>query len=177
VILSITLSPPTTELRSSADFFHRSEPLWCCLSGESFLAMAKYRHRTFEMFEFYDEAVATLSLRPRNTPELDTISDIAFEQITVSQSEKIIRVAFKQSSIDDPSSTCLLREDLVQLAAMLPNDSRVIFDFDGVEHFSGASLETLEFFYRRLKVKGSRLLLCNLTAEAKSTFYPPRVPR
>ena len=139
--------------------------------------MAKYRHRTFEMFEFYDEAVATLNVRPRKTPRVSILEANAFEHLSITQSENFVRIAFNQPGTEDDQSTCIFRDDFSRLADLLQNDSRVIIDFEGVKEFSAASLETLEHFYQRLTSKGSRLVLCNLEDTAKLRFFPARVSR
>ena len=139
--------------------------------------MAKYRHRTFEMFDFYDEAVSTLKVRPREMQRVSGIETNTLEHLIVTEHEKIVRITFEPVCLDTPPSTCIYRDDFSQLADLLPNDSRVIVDFDGVTEFPTSSLETLEMFYRRLKSKGSRLVLCNLDPNVKSAFYPARIAR
>ncbi|MDV6032579.1 MAG: STAS domain-containing protein [Phycisphaera sp. RhM] len=143
------------------------------------LAMAKYRHRTFEMFEFHDEAAAALAVKPREPVRpLGNLDGEPMESLNITVLGPILHVRFDPDVLDgEEESESQLRGDLTRLAKWLQNDSRVIVDFDGLSFFSAASIEALETFYQRLKAKGSRLVLCNLDADVKASFYPSRLPR
>ena len=140
--------------------------------------MAKYRHRTFEMFEFHDEAAAALAVKPRDPVRpLSNLDGDPFESLNITVLDHLLHVRFDPDVLDGEESESQLRGDLTRLAQWLQNDSRVIVDFEGLSLFSPASIEALETFYQRLKAKGSRLVLCNLGADVKASFYPSRVPR
>lgn len=140
--------------------------------------MAKYRHRTFEMFEYHEEAAAALTVKGRDSARVPGQADgESFDHLSVTTLENIVHVRFSSPDSNDSDESRQLRHDLARLAKCLQNDSRVILDFAGVATFSSASVAALETFYQRLKNKGSRLVLCNLEDDAKMSFYPQRVPR
>lgn len=129
------------------------------------------------MFDSYNEAVATLNVRPRAQPRNLNALEMSFANLTVKQSENFVRVALRQTDVNEEQPACPFAKDLSLLAELLHNDSRVVLDFEGVEQFSAASVESLKTFYRQLKSKGSRLVLCNIEPSVKPTFYPARLPR
>lgn len=135
------------------------------------LLMPKYSHRTFEMFDFYDEAASTLKMRPRHAFRVKSEAAMQFEQLKIEQTDDFVQITFTRGDFGDDQPTVHLAAELTRLAALLHNDCRVLLNFEGVEQFSVASVDRLKVFYQRLKSKGSRLLLCNLNSEVKSSFY------
>ena len=105
--------------------------------------MAKIRHRTFEIFDFLQEAsdaLATKSARV-NTYEIDP-SQWEFRQLVAAlRPSGVVHVTFKQHAedeSDDESTTTTkptsdlgkdLGGDLNDLAELLSNNSRVLLDF------------------------------------------------
>lgn len=138
--------------------------------------MAKYRHRTFEMYDFYDEAADKHNVRSGDTTPVSELESTEFNHLAVTQADRIVRIAFRNGEVAEDPTTCPYREEFARLASLLRNDSRVIVDFAGVAQFPAISIDTLETFDRRLKSKGSRLILCNLQSEVKAVFYPARLP-
>lgn len=138
--------------------------------------MAKYRHRTFEMFEFPDEAAEALAPQSaRPVTEADDPESLTLQVLTVSHSGNVIHVKLKNATSCDSESLRELRRDFTILADFLKNDSRVLFDFEGVQGFSPASIAALEVLGKKLKSKGSRLVLCNLADEVRSAFFPNQI--
>lgn len=123
------------------------------------------------MFDFYDEAASTLRVRPRQTLQIKSSVTLQFEKLRIEQSDGFVQVTFTRGDFGDTQPTVHLATDLTRLAELLHHDCRVLMDFEGVEQFSVASVERLKVFYQRLKSKGSRLVLCNLDSEVKSSFY------
>jgi len=137
--------------------------------------MAKYRHRTFEMFDFPEEAAralgskATRALSDSGNPET-----WSFHHLFATRLATVIHVRFKERQHVSDAALPELREDFLKLADSLVNDSQVMLDFDGVTEFPQGSIEALETLNGKLKSKGSRLTLCNLVPEVQSSFFPHR---
>ncbi len=135
--------------------------------------MAKYRHRTFEMYDFLDEAISALA--PRSTdaetksadPELWTLN--RFNALRVAG---VTHVKFKTPGGENEETVGDLSKDFSQLVESLPNDSRVLVDFEGQDEFCPDSIEALSFFKRKLQSKGSQLALCNLEPGVRACFFP-----
>ena len=139
--------------------------------------MAKHRHRTFEMFDTYNEAASALESKSSQkiveqnykTDEVRT-----FRCLMVSRGGCVIHVTFKSQSLPEQDDASNLRVDFAKLAGSLVNDSPVLMDFGGLEQFSARSVDELALFYRKLQSKGSRLALCNLGVAVKASFFPRR---
>jgi hypothetical protein len=138
--------------------------------------MAKYRHRTFEMFEFLDEAVSALT--PRSTGSSVESVDPAlwtFEYFETSRREGVTLITFKElTSGEDEEPSRKLPDELSLIARSLVNNSRVVMDFEGLPEFSAGSIEALTQFNKTLQTKGSRLALCNLEPAVHASFFPNR---
>ncbi len=138
--------------------------------------MAKYRHRTFEMFDFLAEATRALeSKSAQSVEESDDPESWSFDYLLASRSQSVIHVRFKNAECFGSETLSGLRKDFSQLAASLMNDSRVLLDFEGVQEFCADSIETLALFNRKLQSKGSRIALCNLEPSVQASFFPHRV--
>ena len=139
--------------------------------------MAKYRHRIFEMYEFRDEAVQALTPKSeRFGTETDTPETWTFQYLDVSRAARVTHVQFKNAQAFGEETLNDLRQDLGQLAERLSRDSKVLFDFTGVESLDAASLEALALFNQRLRMKGSRMVLCSLAPAVRECFFPARSP-
>ncbi len=139
-------------------------------------AMAKYRHRTFEMFDFKEEAVAALTLR--SSPPLSESEDPEsweFQRLSASQLGGVIHVRFQESNVEGDEMRRELRNDFVHLTELVPNDSRVLLDFEGVSEFDAGCIEALSLLELKLKSKGSRMALCQLGDDVQTAFFPNRV--
>ena len=136
--------------------------------------MAKYRHRIFEMYDFREEAILALTPKSVNTLTDGTaLESLTLRQLSVSRSEVVTHVTFKEATTFDDQSVNELREDLAKLAEMLVRDSKVLFDFAGVVSFGSASFDALVLFNKMLKIKGSRIALCCLAPAAREFFFLP----
>jgi anti-anti-sigma regulatory factor len=134
--------------------------------------MAKYQHRTFEMYDFRDEAIYALTSKaPRS--ETGTIAPESwdFSQLAASHSESVTHVEFKRLQAIGNDSAGQLRKDLAQLTDKLVSDSKVLLDFTGVKSFCAASIEALVQFNQNLRHRGSRMVLCCLEPAAKKSFF------
>ena len=136
--------------------------------------MAKTRHRTFEMFDFVQEASDALSSKSArvNTYALDP--DLwRFRQFdTTILPSGVVHVTFKKHTDSKPESTSDLGRDLADLADSLTNGSRVLLDFEGVLVFDAGAITKLGQFNVKLQNKGSRVVLCNLEPAVQSSFFP-----
>ncbi|KAA1258835.1 hypothetical protein LF1_13590 [Rubripirellula obstinata] len=136
--------------------------------------MAQVRHRTFEIFDFEQEAsdaLATKSARV-NTYALDP--DLwRFLQLDVTiRPTGVTHVMFKNPTMVNAESISELRKDFADLAEHLTNGSRVLLDFAGVTEFDRDAVIKIGEFRVVLQNKGSRVVLCNLDTEARASFFP-----
>lgn len=135
--------------------------------------MAKYRHKIFEMYEFHDEAVT--ALRPKSQrPEWSlpaAAGSCDFKHLAVSPSATVTEVRFKQAEGFGEEAAGELREELAQLAEILPRDSRLLLDFTGMRSFSAAACDALVQLNQKLKMRGSRMVLCCLEDEAREDMF------
>jgi hypothetical protein len=139
--------------------------------------MAKLRHRTFEIFDTYDEAASALeskSSRKIVQQSQGTDEVLTFRHLMVSLRGCVIHVTFKSPNCPEHDGARDLRADLAKLASSLINDSPVLVDFEGLEEFSPKCVDDLALFLRRLQSKGSRIALCNLGPAVKASFFPNR---
>ncbi len=137
--------------------------------------MAKYRHRTFEMFDFLQEATQALLSKSRRPSLVKTDANLwTFLRLNVSQTDSVIHVTFKKTDQDAESALEDLGKDLNLMANSLDIDSQVVVDFEGLQEFSPESIALLGVFSRRLQSKGSRITLCNLEPSVREAFFPPR---
>lgn len=138
--------------------------------------MAKYRHRTFEMFDFLQEATQALLSKSRRPSLVKTDANLwTFLRLNVSQTDSVIHVTFKKTDQDAESALEDLGKDLNLMANSLDIDSQVVVDFEGLQEFSPESIALLGVFSRRLQSKGSRITLCNLELSVREAFFPPRM--
>lgn len=138
--------------------------------------MAKYRHRTFEMFDFVEEAACALSSgSTRHEAESDDPTSWTFQHLVASRSAKMIHVKFKRKDCLDSQHSIKLRSDFSHLADFVVNDSRVLMDFAGLRGFSTECIDELKRFNANLQSKGSRIVLCNLESAVRSSFFPHRI--
>lgn len=138
--------------------------------------MAKYRHRVFEMYEYRAEAMRTLS------PDYDEIGESApavpspsgFKHLVVSRAAVVTEVEFSGKSEFTDEAEGELQEDFSKLIDSLDIASKVLLDFTGVKSFSPACINVLVDFERKLRNRGSRIVLCSLAPEARACFFEPR---
>jgi MFS superfamily sulfate permease-like transporter len=139
--------------------------------------MAKYRHRIFEMYELREEAIQALTPRSeRAAMEADSPETWTFHYLTVTRAAPVTHVRFDKVQTFGEETLSDLRQDLEQLADRLSRDSRVLLDFTGVLSMNAASVEALSLFNQRLRMKGSRMVLCSLGPTVRECFFPARSP-
>jgi len=137
--------------------------------------MAKYPHRTFEMYDFRDEAVSALTPKAAS-PVTEAIKSEFwnFKCLAASQSANVTLVGFKQ---DQPSKEDIvgdLHKDFAQLTNKLGIGSKILLDFTGLDSFSPAAIDLLVSFKTHLRHKGSRIVLCCLDSAVRNSFFPAR---
>lgn len=135
--------------------------------------MAKIRHRTFEIFDFLQEASDALASKSArvNTYAIDP-SQWSFRQLAAAlRPSGVVHVTFKPHTDDESKSRSDLGKDLAELAELLANDSRVLLDFEGVLAFDSDAVITLGEFDGKLRSKGSRIVLCNLEPAVRDSFF------
>lgn len=135
--------------------------------------MAKYRHRTFEMYDFRLEAMEALT--PKSTrfdADPSNPDEWQFEVLDVSLDDTVTSVIFKEEAYGDSQSELSLRNDFATLADKLANNSKVLLDFVSVRSFSTNAIDAIMVLNKKLQTKGSRIALCNLEPDVKAGFFP-----
>jgi hypothetical protein len=111
--------------------------------------MTKTRHRTFEIFDSADEAKgalaskATISVSQAADPQSRSL-----RHLNVSHSAGIAHVKFSKKEYPPADRLRDFRDDLAE------------------------SIAELESFNQKLRVKGSRFVLCNLEQQVQAAFFP-----
>lgn len=139
--------------------------------------MAKIRHRTFEIFEFLQEASDALASKSArvNSYVLDP-SQWEFRLLNAANRPSgVIHITFKRHAEDESAARGALArdlsKDLAELAELLSNDSRVMLDFEGVLAYDSDAIIKLAEFDGKLRSKGSRIVLCNLEPAVHDSFF------
>jgi hypothetical protein len=135
--------------------------------------MAKIRHRTFEIFDFLQEAGEALASKSARASTYSLDPDLwRFQTLDTSiRPSGVVHVTFKQHDDSTPHPPGDFGKDLADLAELLTNGSRVLMDFEGVSDFD-ADVAKLTEFNGKLLNKGSRLVLCNLDTTVCDSFFP-----
>jgi MFS superfamily sulfate permease-like transporter len=134
--------------------------------------MPKIPHRTFEIYETFEDAALALKRKVAKTEsELSALDSSTFEHLAVSGSAGVMRVRFREASTFTEATVAGLRTDFAQLADKLDKDSTVVVDFTGVELFDAAFVDALLLFRRQLRTRGSRIALCCLAPTALAYFF------
>jgi hypothetical protein len=134
--------------------------------------MAKIPHRIFEMYEFREEAIDTLTPRAAQ-PVTETAAPETWtmKHLAVSRSASVSLVEFNKGQDFGEEAEKELRQYLRQLPGSLIRDSKVLFDFTGVTSISSASIDALVHFKEMLRTRGSRIALCCLGPAARQSFF------
>lgn len=134
--------------------------------------MAKRLHRTFEIFDLRDEALRALTPKSVGLVTDSTLpKSSTYNYLAISNSAVVTHVEFKRCQALGEETVSDLSTDFAQLAANLPIDSKVLLDFTHVKSFCVANVDELILLNRRLRHRGSRVVLCCLSAEASEHFY------
>ena len=137
--------------------------------------MAKYRHRTFEMFDFSGEASSALgSKSTRSAADCVDPASWSFQHLVASRTAGVTHIKFTKRERLEPEFSSELRNDFSQLAEVLVNDSRVLLDFESLDEFGSRCIDELRLFNAKLQSKGSRMVLCKLEPAVRASFFPNR---
>ncbi len=134
--------------------------------------MAKYRHRVFEMYDFFEEAC--LALKPKATGQAteSSVGDSqTFKYLVVTCSATITRVEFKNAEDFGKDNVTDLGRDLSQLADGMERGGKVLLDFTGVKSFSPECIASLVLLNQNLRHKGGRIALCCLDPATRESFF------
>ncbi len=95
-----------------------------------------FRHRTFEMFDFLQEAKQSLVSKSRRPSLVKTNANLwTFLRLNVSQTDSVVHLTFKPI-VQDPAIVLEeLGKDLNLIANSLDIDSQVVLDFEGLKGF------------------------------------------
>lgn len=134
--------------------------------------MAKYRHRIFEMYDFRDEAECALTAKSARTSLGPTDSQSwTFKYLAVSHSAGLSHAWFRGALVFGEETTGVLRADFLHLSDLLPRNSRVLLNFDGVKSYCDSAVEELLKFNQKLRTKGSLIALCCLGPAVHQSFF------
>ncbi len=137
--------------------------------------MAKYRHRTFEMYDLRDESIRALTPKSNNVATDDNVAESwTFASFRVSRSAAVAHLQFNQLSVWGEETLSDLSKDFEHLAQRLGKDSRVLVDFTGVSSFPAAAIDALAQFKKKLRNQGSVIALCCLEPDTRKSFFPDR---
>lgn len=137
--------------------------------------MAKYRHRIFEMYDFFDEALRVLTSQGQQTAAAVPIPEsCVFTHLAASRDAGVTHIRFKTATSLGNGIASELHDDFDTLAETLERDSKVLFDFDGVASFDRSSINELILFRKKLYIKGSRMALCSLGPTVRDAFFAAR---
>lgn len=127
------------------------------------------------MYDFHDEARDALASKEDalSMQEAFEFQDAIFSCCALVHEAGIAVVRFENSSRQ--SKVPDYRGDFAKLTEALPRNSKVLFDFSGVEDFHSASIEALGNLSHKLRNKGSRIVLCCLQPKVKEAFFPAKV--
>lgn len=138
--------------------------------------MAKYRHRIFEIYEERNEAIGALTPSrfgvEKTKPPAPLPSE--FGHLSVSRTAFVTHVRLNGTAEFTNETEPALREDLIRLADELEIDSKVLLDFENVQSVSASCIEAMAAFQRKLRKRGSRVVLCCLAPDARACFYTDR---
>lgn len=134
--------------------------------------MAKVRHRVFEIYETLDEAIReVLSRTDRTTLDVTNPAEWTFKYVSVAREAGVTLVRFTQPQLAGEEIISGVRDDFSKLADQLSNDSRVLIDFTAVETSSSSIISILNLISKKLRTKGSRLVLCGCNDKVKAIFF------
>lgn len=138
--------------------------------------MAKYRHRVFEMYEYRAEAMRALSPNYEEIGEEESAKTLQLDlkHLIVTCSAVVTHVQFLGEREFSDELEQELQEDFTKLVDALDIASKVLLDFTGVKSFGPACINVLVVFERKLRNRGSRIVLCSLSEETRAAFFGPR---
>ena len=87
---------------------------------------------------------------------------------------RVLHVQFVGSKCDGAETLSELKSDFLELSQNLARNSKVLIDFEGVESFCAGAIELIVEFDKRLRNKGSRVVLCCIDSGVLENFFPPR---
>ncbi len=138
------------------------------------IALAKYRHKLFELYEFRDEALEALtskSSQPAVAPAPSALDAAELDQVSISNAADVTVVNFKEPPDFTERNLAKLRTDFQKIAERLGGDSRVLLDFTGATAVGPPAIELLTAFNQKLRIKGSRMALCCLAPDVQRAFF------
>jgi hypothetical protein len=134
--------------------------------------VAKQRHRIFEIYEYRHEALRALMPNSQRAPtETTPTEEWTFKHFRVSKYEDVIHVHFEEGKVFGDEIADELRQDLDQLVERLGRYSKLLFDFEGVVSLSPSFVNLLTDFNKKLRNRGSRIVLCRIGDTARESFY------
>jgi hypothetical protein len=134
--------------------------------------VAKVRHRVFEIYETVDEGIQELVARgEKAAPSFPDSESWRFTLLDVKCEAGLTLVRFKQPRLDTPQIAAEVSDDFSKLEGFLTRDSRVLLDFTGVESVNPNLLTALALFDKRLRIKGSRIVLCSIGQNVRESFW------
>lgn len=124
------------------------------------------------MFENRDEAIQHLTPNSAHSvPDASVLDASTYKTLLVAQLGCILHLSFVGSITDQTGELEDLSREFDHLASNVERGSRILLDFAGVESFDPSAIDTLVLLNKRLRNKGSRIVLCSVSRNAKKSFF------
>lgn len=124
------------------------------------------------MYESREEAIDELAPKSEHAVSRGSpLESWSLRRLSVMRLDGSMVVQFPQGESLDGDAAKDLREDFAELADTLDRDSKVLLDFTGVTECPPLLVDTLVSFCKRLRTRGSRLVLCCLGTSAQKVFF------
>lgn len=137
--------------------------------------MARHRHRVFEIYDDFIEAVQALAPRGNQVDDLSTeLAALTLNHISASYEKGLAHVAFPKTKNLEFEQLAELRADLSSLTELLPRDCRIVVDFQGIESLDVRVIEVFVLWCKHLKNRGSRMVICQLAPSVYEAFFSMR---
>lgn len=136
--------------------------------------IAKTPHRIFEIYADRDEAIQALTPKSGAPVDYGHLATTSYQQLSAAVRGCVLHVEFADKECSDNTAIDGLRGDFLELSQNMAMNGRVLMDFQGVEAFSPEAIELLVEFNKRMRNKGSRVVLCCIEPEVLENFFPTR---
>ena len=128
------------------------------------------------MYDDREEAIAALIPKSVGVDEAALRPPLPsdFTHLTVSRFGVVTHVQFTGRVAFADEAESHLQGDFCRLVDVLDINSKVLLDFEGVESFSRACINVLATLERKLRNRGSRIVLCSLAPDTRAGFFEAR---
>ena len=133
--------------------------------------MPKVPHRIFEIFDSVDEAIREVTSRTEKIAPDDSDPDSwTFQHLVVKREVGVTLVHFTAPNLTGDMMPAI-QQDFTLLAERLNKDNRILVDFTDVESANPYLISSLSQFTKKIRNKGSRVVLANLNPSVREVFF------